>query len=641
MASLLISSNINHYFDMAAVIISLLLLICYVSRKIFFTYQGKLFALMALLNLIQAISNILTTEVNMAGANNLALKYIVHIPNLLCYTGLSCIFFFYIMAFARGYNPGEYSKWVLVVPIITAIEYLLIITTPFTKWICDMSVSGYYQTGPLYYLLYFFGMVIFFIDIVVLSIPSYRVVSEGKKTSIWSGLMMSLISTVVQMLVPSVMLVSFGTALVLILIYATLENPSNFFFQDELCYNATAFFQKSYRFFTSNEKWVVYVGVEESQYIHNLLSYEKFIDLNRNFVGIYKKSNPKGQAFYMGKTTYAFYVDDDPETFSKNIIEAFFQGSHMDKDSVSLTPYACIMSNKDAENIEMLKMGLDIFSSRKDSSSTKQRVSYITKAELDYKEREADIVQVVKDAIKNDTIHVFYQPILFEKSNRFEAAEVVVRIRDKKLGNITPKEFIPIVEQNGLILPLGELVFTHVCKFISENDLRRRGIAYVEINLSTLQCMQYDLSDRLIGIMSQYDIDPKMINLEINESAYIADKEMVIKNVLKLKEYGVNFSLDDFGTGFSNAEYLSVIPIKHVSFSGSLVSAAMEDRLSLIMLKNYISLIKDLNYECIAKGIENSSMEANMRELGCDAFQGYYYSRAMAEEDYLRFLNDR
>ena len=112
-------------------------------------------------------------------------------------------------------------------------------------------------------------------------------------------------------------------------------------------------------------------------------------------------------------------------------------------------------------------------------------------------------------------------------------------------------------------------------------------------------------------------------------------------NIDALAQIGFCIYMDDFGAGFANAEYIATIPVMFVNLAIELVTSAMEDRNSLIILKNYVALIKDLRYGCIAKGVESTEMVESMKNIGCDAFQGYYYSRAMNEEDFIRYILKR
>ena len=159
------------------------------------------------------------------------------------------------------------------------------------------------------------------------------------------------------------------------------------------------------------------------------------------------------------------------------------------------------------------------------------------------------IEKMVNDAIENNRIEVYYQPIYSTEKHIFTSAEALVRIRDDKGKIIPPATFIEIAERNGTILKLGEIIFENVCTFIETSDVLQYGLEYIEVNLSVVQCEHEDLAKEFIGIMRKHNISGETINLEITETATLASKKKLIANMIALRNYGVGFSLDDFGTG--------------------------------------------------------------------------------------------
>lgn len=629
----------NNYLDLAATIISILLIVIYLYRRVYFTRQGRIFFIMAVLNIAVAFDDVINqvvwnTQVSMS------MKYFVYLPGMVACVCLATMYFFYVYAVSRGMDSRHHPKWVYAVVYVSTAVILLILTTPLTKLVVDMSRTDRMVTGPLYYVVYIYSFAIFGL-IMFLNATSTQIISASQKATLWANVIILIAAMIIQITNPQMLVLAFASSLILILIFATLENPTYYYYDSGLSYNSNAFYHLSPMFVEGKKRWVVFVGLEESEYVNRLMSKEMTDKMHRDFARAVNKRYPKEMTFYLERSTFAFYTNEDPEEFCKELVELYFYSSHMEDSSIGLTPYACYLCYSDIHNSDTLRKARDVFANRKKSSLSLERVSRISVGELDRRRREVDVVNAIKRAIDEDSIQVFYQPIFFAKSNRFEAAEALLRIRDEELGNISPREFIPLAEENGLIIPLGEAVFRHVCKFIKDNDIRRLGVSFIEINLSVLQCMHYDMADRFIAVMNEAGIEPDMINLELEESAYKIDKDVVLDNVNKLKNYGVSFSLDDFGSGFSNAEYINNMAVKIVNLSMELVTAAMEDRSSLLIIRNYINLIKDLRYICIAKGVENADMVESMRGLGCDAFQGYFYSRAMDEEDFLRYIINR
>ncbi|MBE5857315.1 MAG: EAL domain-containing protein [Lachnospiraceae bacterium] len=629
-----------NYLDIAAIVISSILAVLYLYRKIYFTKQGNLFLALAIVNIFMAVGSICYRVIENDPSHGAGLRYFLNIVcTSLTVTHLT-LYFFYVYNISKNKDDSKKSPWGKVIPIIATIVILILITNPFTKWFANMDEPGEMIPGPLYFAI-FVQAILTFIIIIYMNITATRVISKNQSVVLWANIVLVLALMFLKVHFSVNTADSFINSLIVVILFTVLENPSYFLYENGVAYNENAFYQAAGRFVKGNSKWVVFVGLEEKDYVNRLLPKEKITKIHRDFADKAHSVFKKEMLFYLGKSSFAVFTSDDADEVATKLINTYIEASHSEDESVGLTPYAGYLSFEDVNNADTLRKAKDIFDSRKKSANTMVRISRITSIELDRRRREIAVIRAIRKALEEDTLQVFYQPIFFAKSNQFEAAEALVRLRDEDLGNISPKEFLPLAEENGLIIPLGEAVFRKVCEFIRTSDVRRLGVSFIEINMSLIQCLQYDMADRIISILSEYEVEPGLINLEISESAYKVDKEMVVKNVTKLRNYGVSFSLDDFGAGFANAEYISTIPVMFVNLAIELVTSAMEDRNSLIILKNYVSLIKDLRYGCIAKGVESTEMVESMKDIGCDAFQGYYYSRAMNEEDFIRYILKR
>ena len=189
-----------------------------------------------------------------------------------------------------------------------------------------------------------------------------------------------------------------------------------------------------------------------------------------------------------------------------------------------------------------------------------------------------------------------------------------------------------------MILEIGEYVFTQVCDFMAEEKLWEKGIEYIDVNLSVVQCMQEKLHERLIEIMDKYNLKYTYINLEITETAAIMSSETLQWNMERLMEKGIKFSLDDYGTGFSNTTNLINYKFHTIKIDKSMVWAAMEDEKAMCALKHTIAMVKDMDMELVAEGVENQEQANELARLGCDFFQGFHYSRPVPENDFCEKL---
>lgn len=252
---------------------------------------------------------------------------------------------------------------------------------------------------------------------------------------------------------------------------------------------------------------------------------------------------------------------------------------------------------------------------------------------------EKETEKLITEALKNDRLEVWYQPIFSTKQHRFTSAEALVRIRDEDGFLIPPGSFIEIAERNGSILQVGETVFRKVCRFLSENSIDKYGIKYIEVNLSMVQCAYSHLAKDYIAIMEEYGINSDRINLEITESASTSAKKVLLENMKELMKYGVNFSLDDFGTGQSNLDYIADMPVEIVKFDKGMTNAYFESGKTKYIMDAATNMIKGMNLKIVSEGIETEEQYKVMKEMGINYIQGYYFSKPLPEKEFLEFID--
>lgn len=254
-----------------------------------------------------------------------------------------------------------------------------------------------------------------------------------------------------------------------------------------------------------------------------------------------------------------------------------------------------------------------------------------------YKKKRTE--QMILEAMEKDWVEVFYQPIFSTKEQRFTSAEALVRIRDAEGEIVPPGVFIDVAEQNGMILKLGEMVFEKVCRFVKEHDIKQYGLHYIEINLSVVQCSYEQLAEDYIRIMEEYQVPSDFINLEITESASLDAKRILLGNMKSLMDYGVKFSLDDFGTGQSNLNYIVDMPVDIVKFDKDMINAYFENGKAKYVMDAAMHMVHGMDLEIVSEGIETKEQYEAMEELGISYIQGYYFSKPLCEQQFLEFIS--
>lgn len=246
---------------------------------------------------------------------------------------------------------------------------------------------------------------------------------------------------------------------------------------------------------------------------------------------------------------------------------------------------------------------------------------------------------ILQNAIANRYFEVYYQPIYSVTEGRFNSAEALLRLNDKVHAFIPPDVFIPAAEENGLINKIGDIVFDSVCSFISSDEYKTLGLDYIEVNLSVKQCIQPDLATSLLGTMEKYGVRPDQINLEITETAASAVQKTMMHNIQTLTDAGISFSLDDYGTGYSNIKRISTLPLDIIKLDKTFTDLT-NDKLNIV-IKNTVNMIKDMNMKIVVEGVETKEMLEHFSNLNCDYIQGYYFSRPLPKSQFIEFIENQ
>lgn len=263
------------------------------------------------------------------------------------------------------------------------------------------------------------------------------------------------------------------------------------------------------------------------------------------------------------------------------------------------------------------------------------------------KRRQDEIVKLLSEAIHNDGFDVYFQPIYSVEKKRFISAEALVRLKDTEtIGYVSPEEFIPLAEKHGLINAISNLIFEKVFGFMQSSGLCQKGVEYIELNLSGLQCIDADLPEQIENMLKKYQLAPSCINLEITESAAVANDKMLSQNMQALGKMGCTFSMDDFGTGYSNLAQMVKADFDIVKIDKSLVWPCFDDsnpdkEKANIVLQTVVKMVLNLGGHIVAEGVETLEQVETLEKLGVNYLQGYYFSKPVCMNEYLEFLQVR
>ncbi|MGZ4823350.1 MAG: putative bifunctional diguanylate cyclase/phosphodiesterase [Terriglobales bacterium] len=251
-----------------------------------------------------------------------------------------------------------------------------------------------------------------------------------------------------------------------------------------------------------------------------------------------------------------------------------------------------------------------------------------------------DIQKHLRKAIEQGGFEIVYQPQFF-KDGTIACVEALLRFRHPTLGMIPPSRFIPIAEESGLIVPIGDWVLRQVCRQSVEWRQQTDISLMVAVNVSALQFNRIDFADSVAKILTDTGADPSRVELELTESLVMNNVEDSARQMQSLKMLGVQIAVDDFGTGYSSLSYLHRLPINTLKVDRSFVEKIAEPGGTRPIVETIMSLARSLNLRTVAEGVETPSQLQIMRELGCDLIQGFLFSRPIAASGVLEMLRAR
>lgn len=248
-------------------------------------------------------------------------------------------------------------------------------------------------------------------------------------------------------------------------------------------------------------------------------------------------------------------------------------------------------------------------------------------------ERLIDLEAKLRTALETDDLEVHYQPQICVQTHKLLGLESLVRWKHPTEGFISPSEFIPVAEKTGLIVDLGNWVLNEACRQAKAWLNEGRQFKHVSVNVSPIQLWQHGFTERVKNCLDRHHLDGKHLCLEVTESLFVDHDETRIASVMEdLRNLGVSLSLDDFGSGYSSLGYLNRLPFDQLKIDRYFVSNAHQDPGKAELLKGMVSLGKGLGLTIIAEGAETAEEVALITEIGCDAVQGYYFSRPVPAE---------
>ncbi len=247
----------------------------------------------------------------------------------------------------------------------------------------------------------------------------------------------------------------------------------------------------------------------------------------------------------------------------------------------------------------------------------------------------------LRRALDGGELALHYQPQIDLRTRSLVGVEALLRWRNQKFGSISPSTFIPIAEECGAIVPIGQWVIREACRQVKELGLAGFNDLRVAVNVSRVQFARPDFVEVVATAIEEAGIDPRLLELELTESLLMEPGDESAPGMAKLRALGIKMSIDDFGTGYSSLSYLQRLPIDHLKIDRSFVQKLDGSSRAPLLVKSIVALSTSLGMLSIAEGVELPSQLDTLSATGCDLVQGYLFSEPLPMEELLAWIRRR
>jgi c-di-GMP phosphodiesterase len=494
-----------------------------------------------------------------------------------------------------------------------------------------------YSYGPMAYMVYGCG-IIYFLLILYSSFSSRFSFSKTERRAIRMGLIIWCCGLAVQIPFPQYLLSGTGFVLLMLCIYLTFESQKEYIDHDTGFFNQAAFRRMMpEKYERGGQLLLVDVVLENYSAVFWLdrASRRPAIERIRSLFG----ENLSKEVYFSENGIFSVFLDGAAELYTLNLGKLAGELANGNPAGRSIKCHVDVIDvRKFSDTIGEVYDLMDFMATRKDERGMLRYLDEKTMAE---KTRIEQINRVLENALAHDGFEMYYQPIYWSETGRFQSAEALIRLRKEMSSSyISPDEFILIAEHHGMIVEIGEEELDMVARFIEENNLQHSGLSYIEVNLSAVQAGLPDLEKRLTDICERHHIAPSFINLEVTETAVRDFGGKITDNMTILHNKGFTFSMDDFGTGYSNLSQINTMMYDIVKIDKSLLWPAFygENEKARALLNLIIKMIKRMNMKIVVEGVETKEMAEYLARQGVEHLQGFYYSKAVPETQFLELL---
>lgn len=353
---------------------------------------------------------------------------------------------------------------------------------------------------------------------------------------------------------------------------------------------------------------------------------------------------PQDTFYRLGGDEFVLMLEDTTDvrvitSAAKRILECLSQPFHISgHDIVVSSSIGIVVYPNDGQSSQELLQNADtaMYHAKNRGGATYQ---FFNESMNKNAVRRLQVENQLRHALRNNYLQVHYQPKVSLRSNKFVGLEALVRLEIPEVGVVSPADFIPLAEETGLIIDVGERVLRQTCRDMREWVEAGAVQGRVAVNLSAKQFLQPDLAKRIMAILQEEKLHPSYLELEITEGVVMDDPERAIEIMTELNDLGIHLALDDFGTGYSSLAYLKRFPIQTLKIDKAFIddiNGAERDR---NMVASIVAMAHNLGLDVVAEGVVDLEQAATLNNLNCEFAQGFLFAEPLRRENFLAHIS--
>ena len=598
-----------------------------VQNKLFIVILGIL-TINAICGLTTAITQHYLMESDQLYTLNQNSRYIY----FLTHTALCPVFFYYI-ASVNGVLTGKgiVRKLLYYVPFI--LTEVLVITNPWTNLVWYYDENRAYHRNTLEMTIYAAALY-YFIWALVIVIFSWGAMTRRRRMVLIFLFFLVASGVLIQLLFKNIKVEVLSEAVGFTGALMTIENEDDRLYGNTNYYNRGALGTDLKAGLIHNRAMTILViKVLNPGVVAQMTGSEDANTLPSMVAGYLVTLVPRYHIYVANKETMVVTLYDTPEDKTREMVDMisqrFEQVFHYADRQVPLSTVVLI-----ADLPEQISSVTDAFHMIDNPIPEGNEKKILQGEDLDYLIRRSAVESAISCGLQEGSFEVYYQPT-YHIDQSLHGAEALLRMHDKELGDLYPDEFIPVAEQIGMIDSIDDFVLEEVCRFISSGTPAASGMDCINVNLSVIQCMKPDFVEHITGIVEKYGVDKHFINFEITESVAASDYKFLGRVIRSLKKNGFMFSMDDYGTGYSNVAAILSLDFDVVKIDKSILWGAETSELGLIILENTIHMVRQMKKQILVEGVETLAQIELLTKLGVDYLQGFYYSKPIPKQEFI------